>query len=181
MQLFGGKKSGRHASDGSKSSSRRTERYDDYDYADYGEPSPVQPKSTASEGKKKKKKGKAGKIILIILLCLVVLLAAAYVYVEYFMDAPDSNKDGINNSDEPPVNTVDGRKPGVYTILVAGVDVVSNNTDTIMVGQLDTVNHTLNVVSIPRDTLTNIKHEVKKANSAYHYAEYYSKVESSSY
>lgn len=47
------------------------------------------------------------------------------------------------------MNTVDGRKPGVYTLLVAGVDVVSNNTDTIMIGRLDTVNHTLNVVSIP--------------------------------
>ena len=181
MQIFGGKKSGRHAGSGSNNgSSRRTERYDEYDYADYAEAKSVQSDNTAG-GKKKKKKGKAGKVILIILLCLVVLLAAAYVYVEYFMDAPDSNKDGINNSDEPPVNTVDGRKPGVYTILVAGVDVVSNNTDTIMIGRLDTVNHTLNVVSIPRDTLTNIKHEVKKANSAYHYAEYYSKIESSSY
>ena len=79
------------------------------------------------------------------------------------------------------MNTVDGRKPGVYTLLVAGVDVVSNNTDTIMIGRLDTVNHTLNVVSIPRDTLTNIQHEVKKANSAYHYAAYYSGIQSSSY
>ncbi len=184
MQLFGGKKSGRHADSGSNNGSnsrRRNERYDDYDYAAYAETRPVQSENMAGVGKKKKKKGKAGKVILIILLCLVVLLAAAYVYIEYFMDEPDSNKDGITNNDEPPVNTVDGRKPGVYTILVAGVDVVSNNTDTIMVGQLDTVNHTLNVVSIPRDTLTNIKHEVKKANSAYHYAEYYSKVESSDY
>ena len=93
----------------------------------------------------------------------------------------DSNGDGITNNDDPPVNTVDGRKPGVYTLLVAGVDVVSNNTDTIMIGRLDTVNHTLNVVSIPRDTLTNIQHEVKKANSAYHYAAYYSGIQSSSY
>ena len=50
-----------------------------------------------------------------------------------------------------------------------------------MIGRLDTVNHTLNVVSIPRDTLTNIQHEVKKANSAYHYAAYYSGIQSSSY
>ena len=160
MQLFGGKKSGRH-SGSRKSSSRTPERYDEYDY-DYAEARPTQSVDKAQSGKKQKKKGKAGKVILIILLCLVVLLAAAYVYIEYFMDAPDSNKDGITNNDDPPVNTVDGRKPGVYTILVAGVDVVSNNTDTIMVGQLDTVNHTLNVVSIPRDTLTNIKHEEGK-------------------
>ncbi len=177
MQLFGGKKNGKHSDSG-----RTTERYDDYDY-DYAE-QPAQPQRSAQDGgrKPKKKKGKAGKVILIILLCLVILLAAAYVYIEYFMAAPDSNKDGINNNNgEAPVNTVDGRKPGVYTLLVAGVDVVSNNTDTIMVGQLDTVNHTLNVVSIPRDTLTNLSHEVKKANSAYHYAAYYSGIQSSSY
>lgn len=178
MQLFGGKKSGRHTDNGKKSS-RTPERYDNYDYDyDYAErrqsKRPAQQDNTQQSGKKQKKKGKAGKVILIILLCIVVLLAAAYVYIEYFMAAPDSDNNGITNNDDPPVNTVDGRKPGVYTLLVAGVDVVSNNTDTIMVGQLDTVNHTLNVVSIPRDTLTNIKHEVKKANSAYHYAAYYS-------
>ena len=96
MQLFGGKKSGRHTDNGSKSSRRAPERYDDYDYA---EARRAQPENTASGGKKQKKKGKAGKVVLIILLCLVVLLAAAYVYIEYFMDAPDSNKDGIHNSD----------------------------------------------------------------------------------
>ena len=188
MQLFGGKKGGKHTDSSRNNSSknnggRTPERYDDYDYYAESKPSapPAQPANKAQGGKKQKKKGKAGKVILIILLCLVVLLAAAYVYVEYFMAAPDSNGDGITNNDDPPVNTVDGRKPGVYTLLVAGVDVVSNNTDTIMIGRLDTVNHTLNVVSIPRDTLTNIQHEVKKANSAYHYAAYYSGIQSSSY
>ena len=168
MQLFGGKKSGKHTDSSKNNSGRTPERYDDYDYYAESKQSAhsAQPANKAQGGKKQKKKGKAGKVILIILLCLVVLLAAAYVYVEYFMAAPDSNGDGITNNDDPPVNTVDGRKPGVYTLLVAGVDVVSNNTDTIMIGRLDTVNHTLNVVSIPRDTLTNIQHEVKKANSA---------------
>ncbi len=181
MQLFGGKKSGKH-SENSRMTENYNDNYDyDYDY-DYDEQPAQPPRGNGSGGKKPGKKGKAGKVILIILLCLVVLLAAAYVYVEYFMAAPDSNKEGINNNDgEAPAETVDGRKPGVYTLLVAGVDVVSNNTDTIMVGQLDTVNHTLNVVSIPRDTLTNLSHEVKKANSAYHYAAYYTNIESSSY
>lgn len=183
MQLFGGKKSGKHTDSSKNNGGRTPERYDDYDYYAESKPSAhsAQPANKAQSGKKQKKKGKAGKVILIILLCIVVLLAAAYVYVEYFMAAPDSNGDGITNNDDPPVNTVDGRKPGVYTLLVAGVDVVSNNTDTIMIGRLDTVNHTLNVVSIPRDTLTNIQHEVKKANSAYHYAAYYSGIQSSSY
>ena len=37
------------------------------------------------------------------------------------MAAPDSNGDGITNNDDPPVNTVDGRKPGVYTLLAAAL------------------------------------------------------------
>lgn len=185
MQLFGGKKGGKHSGNGSgRGSAANNNDYYNYDYAKKSAPvkSDSAPKAKKPAGKQKKK-GKAGKVILIILLCIVLLLAAAYIYVEFFMSAPTSDNKGINNNDNKgdPAEVVEGRKPGVYTILVAGVDVVSNNTDTIMIGRLDTVNHTLNVASIPRDTLTNIKHEVKKANSAYHYAAYYSGVKSSSY
>lgn len=176
MQLFGSKKGGKH------SNGRKPEK-ENYDYAPVQSSAKKQSDAPGGKSNKPKKKGKAGKVILIILLCLVLLLAAAYVYIEFFMDSPQTDDKGLSNNgdDEPPVATVDGRKPGVYTLLVAGVDVVSDNTDTIMIGTLDTVNHTLNVASIPRDTLTNIKHEVKKANSAYHYAAYYSTVSSSDY
>ena len=60
-----------------------------------------------------------------------------------------------------------GRREGVYTVLVVGQDVAGMNTDTIMVGMLDTVAHKLNVVSIPRDTLANVTWAVKKINSIY--------------
>ncbi len=179
MQLFGGRKGGKHTGSGSRGSDTRT---GDYEYAKKSSEPAKTERAPDVQPKKQKKKGKAGKVILIILLCLVVLLAAAYVYIEFIMSSPSQNNGGIKNNDDPaPTAAVEGRKPGVYTLLVAGVDVVSNNTDTIMVGRLDTVNHTLNVVSIPRDTLTNLKHEVKKANSAYHYAAYYSGIKSSSY
>lgn len=184
MQLFGGKKGGKHS--GSHKAKTDTRR-DDYEYANKSSaPAKTEsaPKAQGKPAKKKSGAGKAIKVILIVLLSIVVLLAAAFVYIEFFMDGPTQNNGGIVNGgdDEPtPTATVEGRKPGVYTVLVAGVDVVSNNTDTIMIGKLDTVNHTLDVVSIPRDTLTNLKHEVKKANSAYHYAAYYSGVKSSSY
>lgn len=176
MQLFGSKKGGKH------SNGRKPEK-ENYDYAPAQSSAKKQSDVSGGKSNKPKKKGKAGKVILIILLCLVLLLAAAYVYIEFFMDSPQTDDKGLSNNgdDDPPVAAVDGRKPGVYTLLVAGVDVVSDNTDTIMIGTLDTVNHTLNVASIPRDTLTNIKHEVKKANSAYHYAAYYSTVSSSDY
>lgn len=127
---------------------------------------------------KKSKKKKTSKVILIILLVIALLAGGVYVALEYFIDPPEQNEDGVNNNN---VNHVDGRKDGVYTFLVAGTDQISNNTDTIMVGSFDTVNGKLNIVSIPRDTLINIQHEVKKANAAYHYANYYKDIEGSSY
>ncbi len=60
-----------------------------------------------------------------------------------------------------------GRQDGVYTILLAGVDLMSGSTDTILVGKLDTVQHTMNFVSIPRDTIINVDWEVRKINSVY--------------
>ena len=68
---------------------------------------------------------------------------------------------------EPTPTPTSGRREGVYTVLVVGQDVAGMNTDTIMVGMLDTVEHKLNVVSIPRDTLANVTWAVKKINSVY--------------
>ena len=128
---------------------------------------------------KKGKKKKTGKVILIILLVLVLLAGIGYAVLEFVIKPPDTDNKGVTDNTNTP--HVDGRKDGVYTFLVAGTDQISNNTDTIMIGSFDTVNHKLNIVSIPRDTLINIQHEVKKANSAYHYAAYYKNVEGSSY
>ncbi|MDR1299860.1 MAG: LCP family protein, partial [Oscillospiraceae bacterium] len=61
----------------------------------------------------------------------------------------------------------DGRRKGVYTFLVLGMDDGNGNTDTFMTATLDTVNYTLNVVNIPRDTLVNVPWYVKKINSIY--------------
>ncbi|MCD8144104.1 MAG: LCP family protein [Oscillospiraceae bacterium] len=63
--------------------------------------------------------------------------------------------------------SVEGRKDGVYTIMVFGEDTSSGNTDTIMLVSLDTVNVTINAVSIPRDSMVNISSSVKKINSVY--------------
>ena len=55
------------------------------------------------------------------------------------------------------------RKPNTYTFLVFGID-GQVNTDVIMVVTFDAENYTLNIVNIPRDTLTNVEWNVKKAN-----------------
>ncbi len=59
------------------------------------------------------------------------------------------------------------RKTGFYTFLLLGKDVEAGLTDTILVGAIDTANNTLNVVSIPRDTLINVSRSYKKANGMY--------------
>ncbi len=64
---------------------------------------------------------------------------------------------------EQPVKT--GRKESCYTFVVLAYDQSYANTDTILVGRLDTEEATLDVVSIPRDTLVNVSWGVKKVNT----------------
>ena len=177
MKLFGSKKSSRHS--GERASADRSRQSRTVETETSAEQSGKSVDEIVAARNKKGKKKKTGKVILIIVLVLALLAGIGYVALEYFISPPDTDDEGVTN--DPNVKHVDGRKDGVYTFLVAGTDQVSNNTDTIMIGSFDTVNHKLNIVSIPRDTLINIQHEVKKANAAYHYAAYYKNVESSSY
>lgn len=177
MKLFGSKKSSRHS--GEKTSADKTRRSTEQVTENSAEQSGKSVDEIVAARNKKGKKKKAGKVILIILLVLVLLAGIGYVVLEYFIKPPEPKPGGV--TDNTGTTHVDGRKDGVYTFLVAGTDQISNNTDTIMIGSFDTVNHKLNIVSIPRDTLINIQHEVKKANAAYHYAAYYKDIEGSSY
>lgn len=71
---------------------------------------------------------------------------------------------------EPPVNDDEdamSRMKGSYNILAVGRDKVGLNTDTIMLAHIDTENDTLNIMSIPRDTMSNQSRYVKKINAAY--------------
>ncbi len=70
-----------------------------------------------------------------------------------------------NNPDDNKPKT--GRNENIYTFLVVGKDKVGSNTDVIMVACLDTENHTLNVVSIPRDTYANTTYRSHRINSIY--------------
>lgn len=59
------------------------------------------------------------------------------------------------------------RQDGVYTVLLVGNDDGNGNTDTIIVGKIDTVQHKMDFVSIPRDTLVNISWNIRKINAVY--------------
>ncbi|MBQ7472742.1 MAG: LCP family protein [Oscillospiraceae bacterium] len=59
------------------------------------------------------------------------------------------------------------RRKTVYTLLLAGVDEVSGNTDTILLGRLDAEARRMDFVSIPRDTYVNLPWSVRKINCVY--------------
>lgn len=59
------------------------------------------------------------------------------------------------------------RRKTVYTLLLAGVDEVSGNTDTILLGRIDAEARSMNFVSIPRDTYVNLPWSVRKINCIY--------------
>ncbi len=148
------------------------DRQDNYTGEEYYEERTGKSAKTEEIVAKRKNAGKvkkARKTALVVILILAIILAAGVIALEIFTEPPDTSDDkGIKNDDEGVAPGVDGgRKDGVYTLLVVGRDKVGNNTDTIMVGRFDVVNQTLNVVSIPRDTLVNINYNKKNINYVY--------------
>ena len=77
--------------------------------------------------------------------------------------APEETPEPTPEPTEEPVTT--GRKESCYTFVILVYDQAFSNTDTIMVGRLDTEAGTLDAVSIPRDTLVNVSWGVKKVNT----------------
>ncbi|MDR1669162.1 MAG: LCP family protein [Oscillospiraceae bacterium] len=72
-------------------------------------------------------------------------------------DETDKAPDGVTESD---------RKEEFYTLLIIGTD-GGVNTDTIMLASYDNIHKKANLISIPRDTLVNVKRPTKKINAAY--------------
>lgn len=60
-------------------------------------------------------------------------------------------------------------KEGFYNILVVGTDDDGTRTDTIMIARLDVKEHTVALLSIPRDTMIESQMKVPKINGAYAY------------
>lgn len=65
------------------------------------------------------------------------------------------------------VETPASHKEGFYNILICGTDDDGMRTDTIMIGRLNTKDHTVALLSIPRDTLISGTYTVPKINSVF--------------
>ena len=137
-----------------------------------------------AEGKKRSK----GRVIGAVCGAVVALLALIVIVYALFEKPPERGQSGLvrpgaestapesadPNASATPTPTEDPNAgapaslvDGMYTFLIVGFDQVAYHTDTIMVGRMDTVNHTINVVSIPRDTLMNIPGGTKKINELF--------------
>lgn len=68
---------------------------------------------------------------------------------------------------ELPNVTRSGRKPGFYTFLVAGRDVVSGGTDTIILITYDTKGKAVSAISLLRDTMINTSASSKRLNAVF--------------
>jgi len=78
----------------------------------------------------------------------------------------DNNGDGIADP-KPPVNTDYTVKEGIYNFLLVGHDAAANLADVTMIINFNTVDKTISVMQIPRDTLVTIGVETNKVNAAY--------------
>lgn len=68
-------------------------------------------------------------------------------------------------SPEPTPEPTPERLESCYTFAVAAYDQFGVSTDVVLVGRLNTADLTLDIVSIPQDTLVNVSWGVKKLNS----------------
>ncbi len=112
--------------------------------------------------------------ILVILAVLVIIgiLFACHAIKPPELRPSDQEEEGEQAEEEVlegEVLKIEGadRKEGFYTFLVCGCDQSGTNTDTIIVGAYDSKAKTVNMVSIPRDTMINVSWSVKKINGAY--------------
>lgn len=145
------------------------------------------------------KKHSAGKALIIALIVIAVLLAAAIAAYFIWEQAPlrAEEKNAARQTAQQSAETVGAetkaaaatpsptptpvldsgvapdneRHDGVYTVLLAGLDMYTGHTDTIVVGRVDTNTHKMDFVSIPRDTLLNMDGDMRKINAVYYNAE----------
>ena len=113
-----------------------------------------------------------------ILAVLALVVIGAFCTYMLWEKAPDISDEAPAQVSAQPVKSDSGsddtgtafntdRQDGVYTVLLVGNDDGNGNTDTIIVGKIDTVQHKMDFVSIPRDTLVNISWNIRKINAVY--------------
>ncbi len=138
---------------------------------------------SAGRGKRKQRKRAAG-VLVTVLSVVAVLVLVGFGLKEMLVTAPDVNdrepfspvENGAEETEEPEdtageektPEVVNERKDQVYTFLLLGKDTGGGgNTDTMLLVTYDVPAGTLNVLTIPRDTMINVPWNIKKINAVY--------------
>ena len=110
-----------------------------------------------------KRKTSALQAVAVTTISALFILTALFGLYKCFSQEPENPED-----DARPLSSEE-RKEHFYTVLMAGLDDENGGSDTNLLMALDAENGTINVVSLPRDTLLNVSWSVKKLNNAYHH------------
>ena len=132
-------------------------------------------RSKKAKKRKRKQSGSRGERAVVTLLSLLFLTVAIVATVKYVVRAPEPVTDNEDQQtqqdgtaeDSDAIQTISNgkeRKKYCYTILAYGVDNDAGGSDTNMLVRFDAVNKTVDIVSLPRDTLMSNGH---KLNSSY--------------
>lgn len=133
-------------------------------------------RSKKAKKRKKKQSGSRGERVVVTLLSLLFLTVAVVATVKYVVRAPEPVTDGEDQQtqqdgtaeDSDAIQTISNGKERkskyCYNILLYGVDNDAGGSDTNMLMRFDAVNKTVDIVSLPRDTLMSNGH---KLNSSY--------------
>ena len=132
-------------------------------------------RSKKAKKRKRKQSGSRGERVVVTLLSLLFLTVAVVATVKYVVRAPEpvtdgedqqTQQDGAEDSDaiQTISNGRERKSKYCYNILLYGVDNDAGGSDTNMLMRFDAVNKTVDIVSLPRDTLMSNGH---KLNSSY--------------
>lgn len=112
-------------------------------------------------------------IVAVILAALISVAAAVNSFVRppdiperpQSTDVPEETPE-LDDGDQPA--RLSGHKKDYYTFLIVGRDTGGGgNTDTMMLASYDVAGQAANVMSLPRDTMTNVRWSIKRLNSVY--------------
>lgn len=142
---------------------------------DYYEPSIGRESEPRRRQKKKKKRANRGERAAVTLLSLLFLTVAVVAAVKYVVRAPEpdagkedkkTEQDSAQQEDSGAIETIANgkeRKKYCYTILLSGVDNDAGGSDTNMLMRFDAENNTIDIVSLPRDSLMSNGHKLNYA------------------
>ena len=137
---------------------------------------PVKPQQAAK--KVKKPLSTVKKVLIGFLIVILAMVTAGGVWAATNIKPPSLADEHVNdatindpeNGDDPTANLNMGdRIDDFFTFVVCATDIDETRTDNIMVVAFDTNAHTVNVMNIPRDTMSNVNKTGanRKINAAY--------------